>query len=325
MAGVVTMTFDSGYYNQRRPGGEDQAAHRVASEIFQHDLQSAASDTRYMLQGRNSQQAEAFVRHVNQDLQRMAYENGMQGTSNHLTAMHMGNGYETVALTNGRQTRGIAQVQDTSYSPDQYDRQYPNSYPNDYSQVNRFGPNGDSASRVANEIFNGQLREASMDIRGLMQGRSGGDLSAFANAVNGRLEQIAAERGMQQERLANYLSVHQMYRNGMSGEAIAMTNGYQSRDIVAAPLNRVGMNYDRYADNGPPPGYYDQGIQQSAAYGPSWPPVENYPPPTPVYPAAYGYQRYGYGPNYGVNPGAYLGGSILRVAVGALTHGRVWF
>jgi hypothetical protein len=326
MAGVLFMAFDGSYYNSKRPGSGEDAAQHVANEIFNHNLQSAAYDVQRALRGRNSQQADAFVQHVNLDLQRMNEQYGY-GASSHLATRDMGNGYETVALTNGQQSRGIAQVPENGFdnfaNPNNgnlpFDRQ---AYQNGFNQYG-----GDTAGRVANEIFSGHLRDAQMDISQNMRGRSAGDLSAFANAVNGRLEQMAAERGMQQERLANYLSVHQIYRNGMSGEALAMTNGYQHKDVVAAPLGRNGLNYDAMAQNGLPPNYYDNGIQ-NASYMP-----QDVPPPPVIYPGGYPYPRYAYnsypynygGYNYGgVNPAAYAGGSLLRVAVGALTHGRVW-
>ncbi len=365
------MSFDNRFNERnsfRQPGGNDPAA-RVASEIFNHQLQNAAYDTQSILRGRTGREADNFVRNVNYDLQQMAAQYGTR-PENYLSTRHTGGEYgqptELVTMTDGRHSKAIAQVRDDNFAgqfnqpgvdqryndgrlsqsgldPRFNDGRFNDGRFNDgrfndgrfndgrfsdgrfndgrFNQPYDQYQSRDAVSRIANEIYCHNLQDAEIDTRNYLRGRSGQDAQQFASDVNRCLQRLAQRNGDEQEQLANYLSVHRaMGRDGRPTEVVALTDGYDSKNIAAVsmyPYNRVGMNFDQY-QNGEMPGrpYFRQPIAQASydgdydqGFAPAYPPGmafgfgHRYP--------RYGYGNYNYGFNQGINPAGYIIGSVL--------------
>ena len=93
------------------------AASRVASEIFQHDLMGASRDTRQILSQTSSRDADAFVQQVNRKVEQMNQYYGQQddGCTNFLSARHSYDRYgrptERISMANSDgESRGIVDV-----------------------------------------------------------------------------------------------------------------------------------------------------------------------------------------------------------------------
>jgi hypothetical protein len=166
----------------------------------------------------------------------------------------------------------------------------------------------DAASRVAGEIFQHDLQQASTDTRGAVAGLSGRQAQIFANRVNQDLAELNREYNQSpygnqngESQLSNHLATRQI-RDSQGNQLVEidMVSGDRIHhaavvDVPLQPYGRVPMNFNQYQPGeAPPSSYYGNQSAYSGWQNPGAPPINyDYSGANP---------NYGYGAN---NPNYY--------------------